>query len=360
MTSRKYKMASKKQKKTQTKQTQQGQLGQLYAGAAVALRDLPRIGMKDIRGHEISYLTGYVYVGNGTLGATDSVYFVDPTKTYTVTADSYGANVPIAPSDPYVGASYVKDVMKHYARVVIRKQTIAFLSLNPSTTNSMVVVAAAFRGAGNIGTITTDTTASATYTNIVSATGAKQFASWESGVMDATWAIAGGGGAQQNDFQIAAPIGLNTVNGSTEAYQGCISSTFQVSGNNSSTGLRGTVTHAVIVQLVVDLVDYVGGQIDIVPVGLDAAVPPVSRQSSRLTRSSCSKNVDAPGASRATGTGSDNSSAVETHAGDKSGLDVLASAAAKHGDRWDLLKRRLNDLPRDQQLELLATLSERL
>jgi len=49
---------------------------------------------------------------------------------------------------------------------------------------------------------------------------------------------------------------------------------------------------------------------------------------------------------------------VSTDVGEKS-LDVLAGAAAKYGELWDVLKRRLNDLPREQQLELLSTLASR-
>jgi len=229
-----------------------------------------RVGMSDIRNHTMSWLAGYIYVGNGTLGATDSVYFCDSTKTYTIVADTgVGANVPVAGGDGIVGATYIGDVIKHFARMRINTQKLILEPLQPSTANSMVALIAPQKGASGIGKAVTDTTAGLTYTNVISMNSVKQAASWESCTVDMTGFIGGGSGAKQNEFDINQ--GLNNSTGLQDSYsyaaRGVIPTTFAVSGSNSTSALRGTVTHAVFIEQTVDLVDYIGGNAATYPEG---------------------------------------------------------------------------------------------
>jgi hypothetical protein len=233
-----------------------------------------RVGMSDIRGHSMSWLAGYIYVGNGTLGATDSVYFCDPTKTYTIVNNAgIGANVPVAGGDALVGATYIGDVIKHFSRMRINSQRLILEPLQPSTANSMVALVAPQKGSSGIGKSATDTTAGLTYTNVISMNGMRQAASWESCSIDLTGFIGGGSGQKQNEFDINAGIDANGESSqSGYAARGVIPTSFAVSGSNSTTGLRGTVTHAVFIEQSVDLLDYIGGNNATYPEGVTRSV----------------------------------------------------------------------------------------
>lgn len=224
------------------------------AGVSVSTRG---IGMSDLINHRISYLTGYIYVGNGTLGATDSVYFVDPTVTDTVLGV-----VAILPSDTLIGATYVADVDKHFARKVIKQCRLRLEPLFPSTSNSMSVIIGPLRGpaTSSVSALKTDNTASNTYTNVLSLSGSKQCASWEDLEIDLTPYIAGGSGARQNEFPISGVTSGVSFGGAGFNPTG-VCCCFAVSGNSSTTALRATKTHAVIIEQVVDLLDFVGGTV---------------------------------------------------------------------------------------------------
>jgi hypothetical protein len=232
---------------------------QTIVGAAVSSSSVPRgLGLVDIRKMELSWQAGYIYVGNGTLGATNGIYFLDPSSTYTLFP-----GIAVSGSDSLVGASYVNDLQKHFARKVIHKCFVEITSLNPSTSNSMVAYIAPYRGAGQTVNMVkqVDTTAANTLTNIISMTGARPFASWQSGVIDASSFISGGSGAAQNEFQINT-----THNGNTTVYAnnvdgvGLIPLSINCAGNNSTSGLQGTSTHIVVIRQIIDLLDFIGGQ----------------------------------------------------------------------------------------------------
>lgn len=229
------------------------------APAAVSIKGM-RVGMSDVLSHTISWLTGFIYVGNNTLGANDGIYFVDPTKSDTVLK-----NVPVVGSDSFIGASYISDMEKHYARKRIRRCKLTLLPLFPATSNSMTVIVAPERGpTGSYqSAIQTDTTAANLYTNVLSMNGAKQCSSWEELNIDMTPYIAGGSGAAQNEFVIDELQGHTSIEGSSDVSAlGVVPCTFSVSGNNGTTALRGTTTHAVVITQVVDLLDFIGGQVD--------------------------------------------------------------------------------------------------
>jgi len=225
--------------------------------------------MSDVRGHTVSWLAGYAYVGNNTLGANDSVYFVDPTGTDIVVAwsgESTNGNVPVAMADSLVGATYASDVEKHYARKRISSVKLACVPLFPATTNSMSVIIAPQRGAKGVGKAVTDTSAANAYTNVLSMAGSKQCASWEGMEIDMTSCIAGGSGSAQNEFDVSAGDDATTeVSNGGSSYLGVVPCTFCLSGNNSTAALRGTKTHAIILTVKVDFIDFIGGNIAVDP-----------------------------------------------------------------------------------------------
>ena len=111
---------------------------------AAAVHEKPNrsIGMRDLIVHDVSFLAGYIYVGNGTLGATDSIYFQNIGKTkinqYAASSNYHGNQIPFSPVaatadlDPLY-PTYVSDVMKHYARYRLRRSAIELVSLQPAT-----------------------------------------------------------------------------------------------------------------------------------------------------------------------------------------------------------------------------------
>jgi hypothetical protein len=217
--------------------------------------------------HCISWLAGYIYVGDGTLGATDGVYYQDVTKTYTLVGQ-----VPILGADILVGQGYVKDEMKHYARLRIRRQRLRLISLQPSTANNMAVYIAPVRGTGDSPNCSanTNTTAALTVANTISMDDSTPTPSYGSFERDISKDVAGGSGAAQNEFDISAGVTGNV--GSGGSYTMVAPTCLCVSGINSTTALRGTQTHMVVIDQIVDILDFLGGNIASVAEGGFAVV----------------------------------------------------------------------------------------
>ncbi len=219
--------------------------------------------MSDLQAHRISWLTGYTYVGNGTLGATDSVYFAAPNLTAITPASAGAGMVPVLGSDPAIGQTYVSDVEKHYSRKRVRSCKLHFIPVQPSTANSAFVYAGPVRGPGAAGdaTLATGTGAAPTVPNVLGMAGSKGFASWEHSTIDLTPFIAGGSGPKQNEFA----IGRDGDDASTQWGSGTMDldmicpCAFVISGTNATAALRGTTLHMIIVEQVVDLLDFIGG-----------------------------------------------------------------------------------------------------
>lgn len=215
-----------------------------------------RVGMSDLKAHRVSWLTGYIYVGNDTKGANDGVYF----KTASNGEALVIGQVPVLGSDLYLGQTYVKDIEKHYARKCIIKCRLHIISLLPATTNSMTVVVAPVRGDGDTSNsnVVTNTTAALTLANVMGMEGAQGCASYEHMVLDLTPYIAGGTGPKQCEFAID-----NVTYAGTSFYQNpgvmVVPCAFAVSGSNSTTTLRGSNTHMCIMEQWVDYLDYTGG-----------------------------------------------------------------------------------------------------
>jgi len=258
-------------------------------GTVVRTR-FPRIGMSDLRNHTISWIAGYTFVGNGTNGAANAVLFKTAAGTYIMGNAGSGnlGGIPILPADSQVGATYVTDVEKHYARKIIKRMWMHVVSLQPSTSNNMMAVVAPARGPGLAEQgiaepLATATVVSQTLTNVMSMDGAMTVDSFETKTIEITRFIAGGSGAKQNEFEMQYGANVaNTVLVSGAAPDtdliGLCPASFIVSGNNTTSGLQNTAVHAIVIEQQIDLLDYIGGSSLYQPVGV----------SSRATTSSSS------------------------------------------------------------------------
>jgi len=224
--------------------------------------------MPDLKLHTVSWVAGFVYVGNGTLGANDSVYFRSNTSTYVVPG-----LIAIAGSDPHVGASYVKALSQLYRRKVYRKIKARFQAIQSSTTNNMTLTAAPVRGPpgkAELALGTTGTGAAVSQLNVMSLSGSKTCDSFENLEIDLTPYIAGGSGASQNEFQIAD---FENASGDSVVLDpmdvnGSVPCSFVVSGNSTVSALRGTNTHMVVIETQCDFLDFVGAVPALDPIAL--------------------------------------------------------------------------------------------
>lgn len=242
-------------------------------GAVVSTR-LSKMGLSDIRGHLVTWIAGTSWVGNGTDGTTNSVYFATASKTYLIGGFGSGSSgaAPVLGADTDVGATYVKDIEKHYQRKVIRKAWINVDSLQPSTSNNMMLVVAPSRGGGQGQTSLPITFATSAVTansvaGVSSMNGAFCVDSWQSKRVDVTKFIAGGSGAKQNEFEIGNNLGAGygypfysggSDNPTDMVCQGVVPFCFSVAGNNTTSALQGTSVHQISITLLVDYLDYIG------------------------------------------------------------------------------------------------------
>lgn len=235
-------------------------------GAVVRTR-LTKSGISDIRGLRVSYVAGYTYVGNNTSGTNDAVLFQAKNLTLCnpYVAGVSSGQVPIAASDPVLGATYISDLEKHFARKVIKKMWMHVDSLQPATSNNMMCVIAPSRGGGatpytSFSPAATAPLAGNTVENVSSMRGAFPVDSWESKSADISEFIAGGSGAKQNEFEIGStdPAVTNVSGGDVDG-EGLIPACFAIAGNSTTTTLRGTKVHQIVIEQEIDLLDYIGG-----------------------------------------------------------------------------------------------------
>jgi hypothetical protein len=248
-------------------------------GAVVSTK-LIRLGMSDLRSHRIAWTAGTIFVGNGTNGIANSVYFLTATGTYLARGFSAGASgmVPIVASDAQLGAAFIKDVEKHFARKVIKRMWIHLISLQPSTANNMMVVVAPSRGGGGVEWAIFDALATAaepanTVINVTSMKGSFPCDSWQNKSVEITSFIAGGSGARQNEFDLDTIVSGNAAGSVINPGlvtgvdgDGDIPACFAVAGNSTTAALQNTNTHLVVIEQEVDYLDYIGGMSQILPI----------------------------------------------------------------------------------------------
>lgn len=229
---------------------------------AARVTRIPRmLGLRDILDHEVPFVHGYVYVGNGTLGATDQVYFINNAQTQVVSTAPHHVPIRLGTDVVTAAPAYLTDVTKHFARYRVKKLSLELVSLQPSTANSMTVTVAPIRGAGDTDSVksVTGTAAGATLQNTIAQAGARNCASWESMKMDITGSIAGGSGSKQNEFNTDMRSDAN-LGGAVELQQ--TPAAYVISGSNSTAALRGTFTHMIIVRPLLDLLDFIAGNVN--------------------------------------------------------------------------------------------------
>jgi hypothetical protein len=261
------KPATKKQKASRQRLAQANQTIQSYqprtqrqVGVANRIR-LPTVGMSDLLQHRITWVAGTVYVGNGTIGVTNTVYFALVSGAVAVGGTGGGFWIPFAPADVDVGATYAASIMKLYRRIRIRQAKVHLLTIQSSTTNNLVVGVAPCRGppgAAEFSTVSNGTIAGQTLQNLMSISGMESCDSFENKTLDLTPYIAGGAGADQKEFAIANTIAATSEEGQVLDPIGVIPCAFQVAGNSTVTALQGSSTHNIVCEMVCDLIDFVG------------------------------------------------------------------------------------------------------
>jgi hypothetical protein len=265
------KPTTKKQKQQRARLLQGAQMNQSLPsrqprienqiGSAVRVR-VPTVGMSDLIQHRITWVAGTVLVGNGTIGSANAVFMANQAASEGYDAGSGGGFwIPFAPADADVGATYAAAIMKLYRRVRIRRAAVHFRTIQSSTTNNLVVAVAPCRGppgAAEIAGLSTTPNVVQSLQNLMSVSGMQSCDSFENMSLDLTPYIAGGAGANQNEFAIANTIAQSADPGQVLDPIGVVPCAFQVAGNSTVTALQGSVTHNIVCEMVCDLLDFVG------------------------------------------------------------------------------------------------------
>jgi hypothetical protein len=232
---------------------------------------MTRLGISDIRSLRIAWVIGFTYVGNGVNGTANSVYFNTASLTWIIKGMASGSSgqVPILDADTDVGQTYVKDIIKHFARKVVKRMWLHVDSLQPSTSNNMMAMIGVSRGPGGSVASIPITSATAAITsntvgNVASMRGSFPVDSFESKTIEITDMIAGGSGARQNEFEIQDAVAASSFYATTATAtvidpDGLVPACLAVAGNNTTAGLEGTNVHQISVEQEIDLLDYLGG-----------------------------------------------------------------------------------------------------
>jgi hypothetical protein len=253
----------------------QGVRARVQDAPAARASHATNVGMDDLRAHRISWLAGTTYVGDGTLGIADQVYFRPAGQTTNVVPGNTGSGmVPILAADTRIGQTYVSDIEKHYSRKVIRSLKLRLISLVPSTANSAMVYIGPVRGPGAAGDCITVTTATAapTIANTLGMSNVQSAASWEHRTLDLTPYVAGGSGAKQNEFAISRNgDDVSTAWGDgNQDLTGVAPCAFVISGTCATAALRASNLHFVVIEQVCDFLDFIGGNALSVPLSFSA------------------------------------------------------------------------------------------
>jgi hypothetical protein len=216
------------------------------------------------RGREtVSWVAGTVYIGNGALGANDSVYFRPTGAAVVLVGTASGAicHVPVAGSDSVVGNSYLTDMAKHFARKRVYRQWITLRHISSSTANDATVIVAPIAGPGTVASTVSyaaAVTTGANLTSIESMQGNQPVACYRDATIDMTSYIRGGAGPKQNEFNISAVGTTTTAIGSGVDQAGTVGSAFAIGGNNTTVALRGANTHTVVITQEIEFIDWLG------------------------------------------------------------------------------------------------------
>ncbi len=204
------------------------------------------LGMEDMD-VTMRYIAGYARVGNGTYGASSTVYFEPATSPVSTPYTSTGL-VPIAPGDTSsittgvgFGTSWTNQLLQLFRR---QRYDTLHLSCLPygagsSATSGAQLTVAPYRGApvatsqvatGTAYSMQTMATGLPLAQDVVlSAKGSQAFPSWQPMTWNMTPFIAGGSGAKQNEFVVGSE-----PNGATDLSLLSIPAAFAVTGTAPS------------------------------------------------------------------------------------------------------------------------------
>lgn len=211
------------------------------------------------------WVCGTTYVGNGTLGAAGNIYFRPrglTTNVYRPVGTNGMSSVPISGSDAYVGDVAVADTCKHFARYRVRSIKLVLETKHSATSADGVIVVAPVRGMGdpNGGVLDTTTAGGNTDGFVESMDDFLKVAIYENGTRDLTPYIAGGSGARQNEFNVAAPgfAGSLLTTANHVYWEGAFPCSFVVGGACFTATLNGSDIHNVVIKREIELLDYIG------------------------------------------------------------------------------------------------------
>jgi hypothetical protein len=221
-------------------------------------------GMSDIPDFTIAYNAADIVLGGGTgttaPGTLGTAYWLPRANSNFLLTSGL---LPVAPSDNSIGRSYVTDLMKHYTRRVITRVRVIGTSEQSNTTSVGLFAIAASRGGSDAIDCTSSVAASLATnsdTDIMTMKNPKPFRVYDNFIYDATWAIAGGTGPKQNEFNVNRTTAGSTVVGNLVDGSGLIPCCIWMGGSSSSLQATGqnVVTHRVIIEVTLHLLDYRG------------------------------------------------------------------------------------------------------
>ncbi len=232
---------------------------QSVIGTVGSMAPIAAVGKIGIADHtvDVSYVTGGIYIGNGTLGAAHQAYFQDLQNNLWTSA------VPVLLRDrdtnPLLVPNYASNVTKYFAEAEVLDASLEFQSRQPSTAINSTVATAAMRGfqsTPHINVSGTPTPVAAS--TVLSAEGGCRMGGYQNRVISLKNLIAGGKGAEEKKFFTNAFSGSPLTDGQAFQTQGAMAS-FVVGGTGDAGGTYdGTKTHDVIVRLRLRLRDFVG------------------------------------------------------------------------------------------------------
>jgi len=236
--------------------------------ASTSIGRIPRsLGMSDLVDFEISFNPADIVLGGGTssaLGSPGIAYWAPRGPGATSPSLLTYNFLPVAPCDNWIGRNNMYDVMKHYSRKVVTAIKVYLTPELTNTGNNGLFAISATRGGTDTFGINSTTSATSlgvgSDTDVMTMKNAVPFRVYDSVEYDATWAIAGGSGAKQNEFAISnSDTNNNTVVGNAVDGLGVIPCVLVMGGSSGaySTSTQ-TVSHRCIIKLTISLLDYRG------------------------------------------------------------------------------------------------------
>jgi len=225
-------------------------------------------GMSDLVDFTISYNGADIVLGGGVTSTAPGI--LGNAFWYPRGPSASGGQVltnsllPVAPGDTFIGRTNVADILKHYCRKIV---TSVRVFLTPELTNTSLnglFAIAAVRGGSdtvNAGGSSSGSAGSFSDTDVMSMKNSVPFRIYDSLVYDASWAIAGGTGPQQNEFGILnSDTTQSTVIGNTVDGLGLIPTCLYMGGSalGSASTSASVVTHRCVIEMRMHLLDYRG------------------------------------------------------------------------------------------------------